>query len=393
MFGCSVAVQRMLRAGRGGSIVNIASIQGTHAFPRYYVYAAAKAAVIMATKSIALDYATAGIRANAVLPGCIETPMTYTTLPPELDREEALRREGELLADAARRTAERGRRARRVPALGARLVHHRHGDGRRRRGDHARLRVSTARSLKENRWDASRGKRALVTGASSGIGREVARRFAREGASVACGGRDPERTERTVDEIAAAGGTAFAAVGDVSTPEGAAAVVAARRGGARRPRHARLERGHRRHRVAGRRRLGRRRVRPHPRARNLRGPFLVARAAIPHMLEAGGGSIVHMSSVCAITVWAGDCAYDVSKAGLNMLSDHIAVEYGARGIRSNTLMPGVIRTELHESVMEAMQDGRAFERELLGRHPIGRFGKVEESPTPASSCARTRPAS
>ena len=96
MYGCSVAVQRMLRAGRGGSIVNIASIQGTHAFPRYYVYAAAKAAVIMATKSIALDYAAAGIRANAVLPGCIETPMTYETLPPELDREEALRQEGEL---------------------------------------------------------------------------------------------------------------------------------------------------------------------------------------------------------------------------------------------------------------------------------------------------------
>jgi NAD(P)-dependent dehydrogenase (short-subunit alcohol dehydrogenase family) len=96
MFGCSVAVQRMLRAGRGGSIVNIASIQGTHAFPAYYVYDSAKAAVIMATKSIALDYAGAGIRANAVLPGCIETPMTYTTLPPGLDREEALRREGEL---------------------------------------------------------------------------------------------------------------------------------------------------------------------------------------------------------------------------------------------------------------------------------------------------------
>jgi NAD(P)-dependent dehydrogenase (short-subunit alcohol dehydrogenase family) len=96
MFGCSVAVQRMLRAGRGGSIVNIASIQGTHSFPRYYVYAAAKAAVIMATKSIALDYAIAGIRANAVLPGSIETPMTYETLPADLDRAEALRREGEL---------------------------------------------------------------------------------------------------------------------------------------------------------------------------------------------------------------------------------------------------------------------------------------------------------
>jgi NAD(P)-dependent dehydrogenase (short-subunit alcohol dehydrogenase family) len=113
-------------------------------------------------------------------------------------------------------------------------------------------------------------------------------------------------------------------------------------------------------------------------ATNLRGPFLVARFAIPHLLAAGGGSIVHMSSVCAITVWAGDCAYDISKAGLNMLSDHIAVEYGPQGIRSNTLMPGVIETELHRSVMDAMEGGAELERELLARHPIGRFGTVDE---------------
>jgi NAD(P)-dependent dehydrogenase (short-subunit alcohol dehydrogenase family) len=221
------------------------------------------------------------------------------------------------------------------------------------------------------------GRRALVTGASSGIGREVAARFAREGAHVACGGRDAERTARTVDEITAAGGRAFAAIGDVSTPEGADAVVGAAVEG-----------------LGGLDALVSNagidatewfpvadwEVAEFDRiiATNLRGPFLVARAAIPHMLAAGGGAIVHMSSVCAITVWAGDCAYDVSKAGLNMLSDHIAVEYGPKGIRSNTLMPGVIRTELHESVMEAMDDGRAFERELLARHPIGRFGKVEE---------------
>jgi hypothetical protein len=77
-------------------------------------------------------------------------------------------------------------------------------------------------------------------------------------------------------------------------------------------------------------------------------------------------------------VWAGDCAYDISKAALNMLSDHIAVEYGPRGIISNTLMPGVVRTALHEGVMEGMNDGRAFEKVLLSRHPIGRFGTVEE---------------
>lgn len=221
------------------------------------------------------------------------------------------------------------------------------------------------------------GKRALVTGASSGIGREVANRFAREGASVAVGGRDPERTQRTVDEIAARGATAVSALGDVSEPERACAVVdgaAAALGGLDCvvsnagidvsdwvPVHEwDVEAFDEILRV------------------NLRGPFLVAKYAIPHLLAAGGGSLVHMSSVCAITVWSGDCGYDVSKAGLNMLSDHIAVEYGARGIRSNTLMPGVIETELHRSVMDSMEGGAEMEAALLTKHPIGRFGRVEE---------------
>jgi NAD(P)-dependent dehydrogenase (short-subunit alcohol dehydrogenase family) len=221
------------------------------------------------------------------------------------------------------------------------------------------------------------GRRALITGASSGIGREVARRFALEGARVACGGRDAQRTARTVDEIRAAGGEAFAACGDVASEAGADAVVAA----------AAAAMGGLDALVSNAgvdatewRDLADWDIAEFDRiiATNLRGPFLVARAAIPHMLAAGAGAIVHMSSVCAITVWAGDCAYDISKAGLNMLSDHIAVEYASRGIRSNTLMPGAIRTELHDSVMEAMNDDRAFERELLGRHPIGRFGTVQD---------------
>ena len=218
------------------------------------------------------------------------------------------------------------------------------------------------------------GKRALITGASSGIGREVANRFAREGARVAVGGRDPERTQRTVDEV---GSAAVAALGDLSEPASAQAVVdaaAAALGGLDCvinnagvdvsvwvPVHEWD--------VAAFDEILR---------INLRGPFLVAKYAIPHLLAAGGGSIVHMSSVCAITVWSGDCGYDVSKAGLNMLSDHIAVEYGPRGIRSNTLMPGVIETELHRSVMDSMEGGAEMEAELLTKHPIGRFGRVDE---------------
>ena len=215
-----------------------------------------------------------------------------------------------------------------------------------------------------------------MTGASR-IGREVARRFAAEGARVAAGGRDPARTRATVEAITSAGGTPIGALGDVSDAQGAKRVVdgaAAALGG--------LDA------VVNNAGIDATEWKPVAEwpveefdlliRTNLRGPFLVAKYAIPHLLAAGGGSIVHMSSVCAITVWAGDCGYDISKAGLNMLSDHIAVEYGAQGIRSNTLMPGVIATELHESVMVAMDDGRAFERELLSRHPIGRFGNVTE---------------
>ena len=95
MFGACVAVRRMLPA-RAGSIVNVSSIQGVAAFPRYLVYDAAKAALLMVTKQIAVDYGPFGIRCNALLPGCIETPMTYATLPTGTDRAEALRREGEL---------------------------------------------------------------------------------------------------------------------------------------------------------------------------------------------------------------------------------------------------------------------------------------------------------
>jgi len=95
MYGAAVAVRRMLPR-RAGAIVNVSSIQGAAAFPRHYVYASAKAALLMATKSIAVDYGPYGIRCNAVLPGAILTPLTEAVLPPELSREEALRIEGEL---------------------------------------------------------------------------------------------------------------------------------------------------------------------------------------------------------------------------------------------------------------------------------------------------------
>lgn len=212
--------------------------------------------------------------------------------------------------------------------------------------------------------DELTGKRVLVTGASSGIGREIVLRFAREGAAVAVGGRNVAHVAETVAMIEEGGGHAVAVVGDVSLVDDAQRVVresVEALGGLDTVVNDAGIDANQSHDVADW---------PveefdHIMAVNVRGPFLIAKYAIPHLLAAGGGAMLHISSVCAITVWAGDSAYDVSKAALNMFSDHIAVEYGPRGITSNTLMPGVVRTALHEGVMEGMNDGRAFERVLV----------------------------
>jgi NAD(P)-dependent dehydrogenase (short-subunit alcohol dehydrogenase family) len=221
------------------------------------------------------------------------------------------------------------------------------------------------------------GKRALVTGASSGIGRAIAIKFANEGAVVAVGGRNEVRVQETCDQINQTGGSAIAVVGNVAVAGEAERVVTEAFGGLGGldtvVNNAGIDTGNW-HDVAE----WQVDTFDEIMAVNTRGPFLIAKYSIPYLLAAGGGSILHISSVCAATVWAGDCAYGMSKAALNMLSDHIAVEYGSRGIVSNTLMPGVVRTALHEGVMEAMNDDRAFERILLSRHPIGRFGTVEE---------------
>jgi NAD(P)-dependent dehydrogenase (short-subunit alcohol dehydrogenase family) len=227
-----------------------------------------------------------------------------------------------------------------------------------------------------------RGKRAIVTGASSGIGRAIALQLADHGAAVAAAGRDPERTAEICAEIERRGGRAVSCTGDVGDEADAATIVetaVAHLGGI----DVLVN-------CAG---IGSTYVRllheweaddfDQILRTNLRGCFLMSKLAIPHMLVAGGGAIVHISSVSAITVWSGEAPYGVSKAALNALSDHIAVEYGPLGIRSNALLPGMIDTPMHRHFLEELPNGAEVEEQLRQRHPIGRFGNVEEVATTA----------
>ena len=106
---------------------------------------------------------------------------------------------------------------------------------------------------------------------------------------------------------------------------------------------------------------------------NLSGTFYVCRAALPLFVEAGGGTIVNLTSVAAHRVWPDDVAYGASKAGVEMLTRSIAVEYAKHGIRANCLAPGVIDAGMTDLVSD-----EAERAELVAQHPLGRMGRADE---------------
>ena len=221
------------------------------------------------------------------------------------------------------------------------------------------------------------GKRALVTGGGTGIGRATAELFGREGAAVMVSGRRQTELAETVRRVAAGGGRAGLVAGDVSSPADAERMVretVAALGGIdvlvnnagiivrnASVTSVSLEDWERMLRI------------------DLTGVFLVSRFALLEMLKAGqGGSIVHVSSVAGILGDPKLAPYNAAKGGVNLLTKNMALDYAPHGIRVNAVCPGRIWTPMPISRLKPEDDPQ----EILARWgkniPLGRVGMPED---------------
>ena len=216
-------------------------------------------------------------------------------------------------------------------------------------------------------------KVAIVTGASSGIGRVAAQLFAKEGASLVVGARRQAELDSLVDEIRSTGGSAVALAGDIRREDYAQALVETACG-----HFGGLDIGFNN---AGQ--LGEIAA-PTGIAlsswqetldTNLTSAFLGAKYQLPALLERGGGSLIFTSSFVGYTVgMPGMASYAASKAGMVGLTKVLAAEYGPQGIRANALLPGGTDTEmarLHSDTAEAQEFVR-------GLHALKRIARPEE---------------
>ena len=214
---------------------------------------------------------------------------------------------------------------------------------------------------------------AIVTGASSGIGRAAAMRFAAEGASVVAADVDTAGGEDTVDTIHEDGGEATFVETDVSDRGDVEAMVATaveRYGGLDFAfNNAGIE-GHNDSLVDQSDDDWERVV-----DINLKGVFLGLQAEIPAMIEDGGGAIVNTSSIAGVVGFQGVSPYVASKHGVIGLTKTAALEYGRDGVRVNAISPGVIETPMVERASTANPEMIEGVSEAT---PMGRIGEPEE---------------
>ncbi len=222
--------------------------------------------------------------------------------------------------------------------------------------------------------DEMQGKVALITGASSGIGRATALKFASKGASVALVARRAEKLAEVVETIEAQGGRAKAIVADVTRPAeiervvretvetfggidvlvNAAGIIASGT-----IETTSLEAWDQMMDV------------------NLRGPFYLIQCAMPYLIERKG-NVVNVSSVTGLRAFPGILAYCVSKAALDQLTHCVALEVADKGVRVNAVNPGVVVTNLHRAGGMTEEEYAAFLEHSKTTHPLGRVGRPEE---------------
>ncbi|MBA2416979.1 MAG: SDR family oxidoreductase [Geodermatophilaceae bacterium] len=213
------------------------------------------------------------------------------------------------------------------------------------------------------------GKVAVVTGSGSGIGRETALAFAREGAEVIVADIDTEGAGRTVTQVEGCGGSAKACRVDVGDADSVREMVelAVRTYGRLDVLHnnaywAPLDRS-----------VTETSMQEWDRtiAVTLTGVFLGCKYAIPVMIEGGGGAIVNTASVAALAASPRFGAYVAAKGGVVALTRSVAFDYGSAGIRCNAVAPGLIETPATEAVF-ADPERRAW---VTSKLLVGRVGQ------------------
>ncbi|RLE27435.1 MAG: beta-ketoacyl-ACP reductase [Acidobacteria bacterium] len=214
------------------------------------------------------------------------------------------------------------------------------------------------------------GKKALVTGASRGIGKRCAIALARAGADVTVGyHRKEQEAADTVRQVAENGREATAFSADVTDAAQVEALVQHHQ-----EVHGRLDILVNNAGVAGEGLVGSLSDRDwdHVQSVNLRGAFVCTRAVLPLMMPRGSGKIINMASIVATRSAPGQANYAASKGGLVAFTRASAVELATKGIQVNAILPGLISNGMSAKAQRRYRD------RMLDRIPAGRFGKAEE---------------
>lgn len=216
-------------------------------------------------------------------------------------------------------------------------------------------------------------KVAIVTGAGTGIGREIALEYAREGAKVVVSDFVSETAEETVAMIKKNGGTAVFIKADASIESEIENLM-----NAAVSEYGRLDILVNNAGIGGTlSSMNEITIQEWDKVMdvNLKGPFLAIKKAIPHMVKNGKGNIINIASMASFAAGRGGIAYTAAKHGLLGLTRQVAFMHGAQGIRVNAICPGPIETAMIKRVLEMPQHPLNMK---IKASPAGRPGKSEE---------------